>query len=713
MIASAVLSASDNHTCAQQTQPGAKYALLVGVTEYPRLTGRNLEGPANDVMLIKELLEGERFRVPAKNITVLAGLPADTTQRPTKANILAAMARLAAIVKRGDQVIILLAGHGSQQPDKGEKDDDEPDGLDEIFLPSDAADWSSETKEVTNAITDDEIRRAVRAFTNEGALVALIFDACQSGTMSRSQERSRQVPMEQLVPASEVAAAARRSEGSRGQSHERLMGFSDSGGQVAALYAAQMTEPTPEKRLPNVEGKVHGLFSYTIATILASSSTPLTYRELGQRVVEHYRALNRPGPTPMFEGSGLDHEFLGERSWKDRPTLIIGSRNTESGRWSVRGGSVHGLSQGTILEVFPPAGTAGADKAVGLLRLAQVTSTTSEGQAVERQADDTFRTIEGAPNSLFAPASRARVLFYDYGDLRLKVALQVARNPSASGGSGFDPVRAGAGPRELEVALNALEKNSEGLATRVESDEDADWLIRRRGDEVILIPGAAWQSKDEPTATTVPTFRVGSIGDTDLPARLAADVRRLARAQNLMKMASANPATEGLGLGLELLKSAAGGSAPVPVPYDRGLPELHIGEQLTARIKNTGSNPVDVTLLGVDGEYRISALFPPPGIADNRLAPGQTRDVRVAVGPPAGIDNLVAVGVAAEGPRIDLSYLQQTPLERAAERGGSRGPATPFEALMDSAMHGGVRGTTIPAAEHVVRIVSFRTVKAK
>ena len=201
------ITAGDANLLEGQSRATQKYALLVGVTTYPNLRGRDLAGPENDVVLIRSLLEGQRFQIPSANITSLAGFPAQQTRRPTKANILRELETLGRTVGDGDQVFILLAGHGSQQPDKGEKDDDEPDGLDEVFLPADAANWNRDNKEVTNAVTDDELRRALEVLTRRGAFVSLVVDSCQSGTMARGYEVSRQIPIEALVPEDEIAVA--------------------------------------------------------------------------------------------------------------------------------------------------------------------------------------------------------------------------------------------------------------------------------------------------------------------------------------------------------------------------------------------------------------------------------------------------------------------------------------------------------------------------
>ena len=51
-------------------------------------------------------------------------------RRPTRANIEREFRRLAEQAHEGDQVVILLAGHGARQP--ADPDNHEPDGIDEI-----------------------------------------------------------------------------------------------------------------------------------------------------------------------------------------------------------------------------------------------------------------------------------------------------------------------------------------------------------------------------------------------------------------------------------------------------------------------------------------------------------------------------------------------------------------------------------------------------
>ena len=175
-----------------------------------------LSGPENDVVLVSKVLR-DHYQLTDADITVLAE-SAGPDNRPTKANIQRAFAALAKSTRPHDQVLILLAGHGSQQPDEDppSADDPEPDGLDETFLPADVvpmtaserADW----RQLTNAITDDEIFAMTKEIATAGASVWIIFDSCHSGTGMRgsSDEQMREVPVEDLAPRDALKPARSR-----------------------------------------------------------------------------------------------------------------------------------------------------------------------------------------------------------------------------------------------------------------------------------------------------------------------------------------------------------------------------------------------------------------------------------------------------------------------------------------------------------------------
>lgn len=120
-----------------QTQTPTRRAALVGCGKYEYLPiTYTLHGPPNDVALFEQTLTS-RLGVPAENIRVLTDDRGEENQ-PRRDTIVQAMQQLIERTQSGDQVLLLLAGHGSRQPDDN---GDERDGWDEVFLPSDVRKW--------------------------------------------------------------------------------------------------------------------------------------------------------------------------------------------------------------------------------------------------------------------------------------------------------------------------------------------------------------------------------------------------------------------------------------------------------------------------------------------------------------------------------------------------------------------------------------------
>jgi hypothetical protein len=716
LLIGVLLLADAFHPRAAQSAGGHSYALLVGVSQYPRLGQKyTLQGPVNDTALMRSVLEAPPFSMAAADIFTLAGWPADPARRPTRANIERAFAHLTETARPGDQVFIMMGGHGSQQPADDDPNDPEPDGLDELFLPADTARWNGQIGRVENAIVDDDVRRWVTGLRKSGAFVWIVFDSCQSGSMVRgapaSFERERQIPAEELVPRDVLDRARRRAaEQTRGSMTKTggAFGLSDDNGQLAALYAAQSNETTPERPLPETNSQVHGLFTYTLADVLAHSSTPLTYRELAERVLARYRSLGRPGPTPTFEGGGLDRLVLGQQAYPDRPRLLLG-RRSEAG-WELHGGSIHGLTRGSILELFPPAGSDGADKPIGYARVAD---------AGAASALVTPFAYEGRPEprpEQMVDGTRARIALYDPGDDRLRLALEAT---PARSGTGPTVLRTGAGPPPLERAIGALPARTLGLAVRTDRAEEADWFVRVVGDEVALIPASGWMGTKPGAAAEVPqAFRVGRLGEEALSETLGAAVQRIARARNLMRLTQGPPAERSLGLGLRLEAvryDSADSSEGRLVRYGASGPLLTSGEHVQFRITNTGTRSLDVTLLFLGSDYGIQTVFPNKDQdLDNRIGPGEAASTgRYRVDDNTlGNEQVVAIGVAVNGPRVNFALLEQPGLDALTTRGGVE---TPLMRLLERTLYGrapaagALRAVSVDQP-HIFQMLAWQTV---
>src|SRR5205085_7245484 len=127
-------------------------------TKYDNLKpNRSLQGPANDVELMRKFFT-DQLQLDKKTIAVLSEPEAARGQqfRPTRANIEREIQNLIATAREGDQIVLLLAGHGGQQPERKDPDPTylKPDGLDQMFLPCDCGQWNGKKWCVDRAIVD-------------------------------------------------------------------------------------------------------------------------------------------------------------------------------------------------------------------------------------------------------------------------------------------------------------------------------------------------------------------------------------------------------------------------------------------------------------------------------------------------------------------------------------------------------------------------------
>jgi hypothetical protein len=136
-----------------------KYAITIGINTYANAP---LQGCVNDA-------EDWRLALLDRGYEVMTLL----NEEATKYNILGAIAEQVARLKYRDTLVVQYSGHGSWIPDK---DNDEPDGRDEV--------WCAYDYEDGGLVLDDELHTQFqkRAY---GSVVVLPSDSCFSGTVNR------------------------------------------------------------------------------------------------------------------------------------------------------------------------------------------------------------------------------------------------------------------------------------------------------------------------------------------------------------------------------------------------------------------------------------------------------------------------------------------------------------------------------------------------
>ncbi|MGO8903250.1 MAG: caspase family protein [Isosphaeraceae bacterium] len=676
-------------------------ALLVGVTKYDHLSRScHLSGPANDVRLMRGLLE-KQFRFLPTDIVTLTEEEGTPNRRPTRANIEREFHQLAGRVRAGDQVVILLAGHGGRQPEQVPPDPEfpEPDGIDEIFLPADVSSWRGFPERVPNAIIDNEIGDWLRAITDKKAYVWVIFDCCHSGTMTRGSEVVCELPPGTLVPGEELEkawqSATQRQGTTCGGSPAKAAPFvpRNPSEYLVAVYACRSHESTPEGPQPPGSPKaiVHGLLTYTLADILtksAESSAALSYRELVQRVQAQYAGRPQGSPTPLGEGSGQDRIVLGTEQRPRSPLLL--TRDQDG--YHVNAGDLYGLTAGSILAVDL---NGGASRRSVLLGHVRVQTTSPFDATVEPCAYEGSALVSDLP-----PFSACRPIFIDYGSKRLKVAIQVP--------DGQEAYR-----HQVRKAIQPLTEREVGLADLVEGSRQADWLVRLDRVRLNLI---------EASGNRAP-FPLPAPDDPTLGEALRRNLDKIYRARTLVAIASRFEAERYRGgsemeIDVEVLRHKDRSDPGQVLPAPAGGWVLRPGDLLSFRVHNKSrSMPMDVTFLIVGSDFKIHAFYPRTDEVGKTLSPGEILTTPPPPGeisdePPFGPETLVVIAVPASNPPTDLTPLAQDGLRLSRESDRNASSRSPLRDLLESAMFrtGTRRGLVRVVAErHTMRILTWRT----
>lgn len=158
-----------------------KRALVIGIGAYPAGSGWATINGDKDIPLVEDILLTNGF-LP-QDIVVLANAQA------TAAAIRNAFRRLIDQAQMGDIVYIHFSGHGQQVTDLH---GDEPDGLDEAWVPYDAQPaYVKGQYEGQNHIIDDELNcylHALRRRVGTAGKIIVIADACHSGDSTRGDD---------------------------------------------------------------------------------------------------------------------------------------------------------------------------------------------------------------------------------------------------------------------------------------------------------------------------------------------------------------------------------------------------------------------------------------------------------------------------------------------------------------------------------------------
>lgn len=670
------------------------HALLVGCTQYDSLPdSKQLKGPENDIRLFRRVLIDRFDFDPQTDSITMLGSSQGKEYQPTKANIEREFRRLAEIVRKDERVVILLSGHGSQEPDDDPDNplDHEPDGYDETFLPCDIGNWNARIGIVENSIRDDELRKWLGKILQREAKVWMIMDACHSGSGVRGSgvETLRQVPPDLLVPMAALSEAKRKAlETDVTATGESLF---DGLGEIVAIYAAQPHESTPERLLPRgvdpSAQQMHGLLTFTICDVLNRMQGKVTYNELVEAVQTRYVLMGKREPTPLIEGNRCDQLVMGQESFPSRSFF----RLQKGFSWDplrLDAGALDGLTVGSVLAVFPPEiDTKDSDDAIGHVKVIGVDMTGATVQPCR------FGGAAVPTRQQLSNRARCKVVQKQICKNRLNLGVDIAHNLNAT-----------INEQQWTALVNLLRSTEQPLVQVVDEIDDATWLVRVGKDSVTLVPaGGVASGRENDRVERVITFD----RDEGWEKRLMTVCGRIARAESLLQLSEIGAAvTRDKETGLKLTVLADG----QPLAWKSDGRTLLDGQSVTVEIENRMRQSVDLTVLYVDSRYGITCLYPRVG-EYNRLAPGNIDRIKLTVNSETtGVENIVVIGSVAAGQPKDYRFLEQPTLVAESNRGV---PADPLRQLFETTVYdrGDHRGVTADQAVRCqVHVLTWRVV---
>ena len=653
---------------------GAK-ALLIGCSEY-KAFGKPLKGPSNDVALMKKLLVSSPYNFKGENVVSLT----DQTTPPTRANIEREFKLLAESAQVDDQIVIFFAGHGSRIPDDdpSNQNDPEPDGFDEVLLPTDAGPRDATSKTFPNAIRDDELKRWLDDILVNGARVWAIFDACHSGTVIRGDdddETDRRIPMEELgVTDEEIEAIFERTRGGPVFEPAPLVA-SDETANLVALYAALPSETCPEmlppELMPNEDmDKRYGLLTYTLNKILSTAATPLSYRQLARRIRAQYVAWGRNFPTPVAEGPLLDRRVLGVEQLPERSAIQLVHAKDGLG---INQGALFGVTADSVYAVYPPAGTANSKEVVGHVKVVgkKLDLFSAKVQPVE------FNAV--AVNRQLPIDGRCEPARIEFSNSRMRVAV----DPKFANAAGDVVAEA----RLLE-RLRLLTGKPRSLVELTDDAQGADWLLRVDGDDVQIVAAdrlltdRLLSRRPLPQRIAEEPARFVRLGGSGPETRVHDKLNGIARVQHLFEVAVAPSQYTKVSVEAMMLRYESPADLTGRVTTDFRFEE---GDIIGFEIANRSRVDAYITVLFVDSGYGVSCLFPEGPWMDNLVGHGKTvRTKRSLVNTETtGLEHIVVIGVEARGEPIDFSYLEQATIAvRGESDRGDGGMDSPLGQLL-------------------------------
>lgn len=566
-----------------------KRALLIGIDDYPLMPDfAQLNGCANDVLLMRELLESPSLRFPPEHINVLLNAQA------VRSAILDAFEKLVEDCEGDDIVVVHYSGHGSSVPAAAA---DKPSGYDESIVPHDSGRMRPDypIKAESRDISDREIHEWLTRLTSRTSHVTLVFDSCHSGSITRLVDpeeesaggtRSRWIPPDPLPEGVRPTTAAPRADG-----REVGSGWLPASDRYVLLAACAHNERAFELDADESGARRrYGAFTYYLARELKRAPERGTYRDVWEKVALQVANRFQGRQNPQLEGA-RDRQLFDVEDYAPMRYLLV--RRRKGDEIELSGGAVHGVAVGSKFEVYG-AGTRRVevgDERRGLAEVTSVGSVTSSAKLSD----------ETPPGSIDAGARAVETSRPD-AEVRMKVFVAPARE-------GFG--------EQAEEMRRELAKSD--LLEVEESPEHAHAEVQ------ILPPQALREGWPGSSADAFSEERWAVLGREDrtlwmqpcpLGSRASAGVVRenlekLWRYRKILEVRNAGGALDGQVEFTLWQRDGEGSWREATTADGRGEPVFRNGEQIAFRVVNRSHTPLYASVLDFGLSRSIDILYPP------------------------------------------------------------------------------------------------------
>lgn len=222
------------------------HAIIIGIDQYQHLAP--LKGAVADALDIEESLR----EMGARDINALLNDRAD------RDSIEKTIKDVEARIRPGDLVILSIAGHGAQEPERVKGS--EPDGKDAVFL---LAGFDTASGGTRQRIFDKEFNHFIKDFESRGAKVVFVADACSGGGLAREVDPRGSEMIYRSVPAYTITDDELKPVSTPSDAFATELDFT----KTIFLAAVDKNSKAPEIKVPGVDG-YRGALSYAFARAL-------------------------------------------------------------------------------------------------------------------------------------------------------------------------------------------------------------------------------------------------------------------------------------------------------------------------------------------------------------------------------------------------------------------------------------------------------------